>query len=324
MTTSRTFTSIDLGKLFNKPDTGIMLPYFDTPSQETPSQNPAFVFPAWSFDCLRLLSTQENIWLAGPTGCGKSESIRTIAGMLNTGLIEITGHSRLELSDLLGIYTLQTREGETSPSMQWQDGALTAAIRGGHWLLINEVDLIPPETLAGLNTVLDGQSLTLPEHGNEVVRPAQGFRIIVTANSNGTGDDTGLYSGIQRQNLALMDRFTVVQCDYLDERIEQKILASAVPSLPSNVIETIVNVANNVRRIFCGNGNADETASLDVTMSVRTTLRWAKLCAMYAKETRNGGALHFSLDLALLNRASNETSFAIHEILQRYTGQASL
>lgn len=317
---AREFTQIDMAVSFNKPAMGLNIPYFTEPCTMTPHVDVNYVYPVWGFDFFRLLSTSEHIWLAGPTGCGKSACVRRAAAQLNAGLIEVTGHSRLELSDLLGMYTLQTRQGETSPSMQWQDGPVTLAMREGHWLLINEIDLIPPETLAGLNTILDGSALTLPEHNSEVVQPAPGFRLIATANSNGAGDETGLYTGVQRQNIALMDRFVVIEASYIDNAVEKAILQNAAPSLPETVINTIIQVASDVRRIFSGNGNADETATLDVTMSVRTTLRWAKLCAMYPKEKRNGGPLHFCLNLALCNRASTASRTAIHEILQRYTG----
>lgn len=94
---------------------------------------------------------------------------------------------------------------------------LLLAVRYGGILLINKADLLSPEVAVGLNGVLDGAPLCLPENGGEVISPHEMFRIACTANTNGGGDDTGLYQGAVRHNLVLLDRY--MACE------------SAIPSL---------------------------------------------------------------------------------------------
>ena len=89
--------------------------------------------------------------------------------------------------------------------MAYKYGPLPLAMRYGGILLINEADLLSPEVAVGLNGVLDGAPLCLPENGGEVISPHEMFRIACTANTNGGGDDTGLYQGTVRQNLALLE-----------------------------------------------------------------------------------------------------------------------
>ena len=139
------------------------------------------------------------LYLYGPTGCGKTTLIKQLAARLNYPTFEVTGHGRLEFADLCGHISLQ------KGSMAYKYGPLPLAMRYGGILLINEADLLSPEVAVGLNGVLDGAPLCLPENGGEVISPHEMFRIACTANTNGGGDDTGLYQGTVRQNLALLE-----------------------------------------------------------------------------------------------------------------------
>ncbi|MDO6928722.1 AAA family ATPase, partial [Acinetobacter baumannii] len=84
-------------------------------------------------------------------------------------------------------------------------GPLAVAMREGHLLLINEVDLADPAELAGLNDVLEGRPLVIAQNGGEIIKPHPMCRVVVTVNSTGSGDASGLYKGVMMQNLAAMD-----------------------------------------------------------------------------------------------------------------------
>ena len=57
---------------------------------------------------------------------------------------------------------------------------------------------LPPDVAAGLNGVLKGAPLCLPENGGEIISPHLMFRIACTGNTNGGGDNTGLHQGTGR------------------------------------------------------------------------------------------------------------------------------
>lgn len=310
---TRELTSQDFGLLLRGVPSGSQVLAWTEPSENTPTLDTSYVLPPWAMDVFKWYQlhseSAENLWISGPTGCGKTALVRWLAASLNVELFEITGNSRLEFPDLVGQWVLQGDKG-----MQWSDGPLTAAMRRGAWLVINEVDLLDPGTLAGLNTVLDGGCLTIPEHSSEVVRPAQGFAIVATANTNGAGDETGMYAATLRQNIALMDRFSVVMADYIPAAVEEMVLSTAASSLPEPTRKLMVRVANDVRALF-------RDGQLDVTMSVRTSLRWARLAVAYAKSKRGSSPLSLALDIALCNRASVASAQTIREILQRYTAE---
>jgi cobaltochelatase CobS len=91
----------------------------------------------------------------------------------------------------------------------------------GGLFLLNEIDLFAPSTAAGLNSILDGSTLCIPENSGELIEPHAMFRFATTANTNGSSDGTGLYHGTLRQNMAFMDRFWLCELGYpkaLDEQ----------------------------------------------------------------------------------------------------------
>ncbi len=73
------------------------------------------------------------VLLKGPTGCGKTRFVSYMAWRLGRPLITVACHEDLTASDLLGRYLLLGDETE------WVDGPLTAAVRHGAIVYLDEV-----------------------------------------------------------------------------------------------------------------------------------------------------------------------------------------
>jgi len=249
----------------------------------------------------------EGLWLAGPTGSGKSSLITQIAARLRMPLHAVNAHSRLETPELIGRYVV--RDG----NMVWVDGPLTTAMKMGHWFLMDEFDLLDPATAAGLNNITEGRPLEIPETG-EVVVAQPGFRFVATANSGGGGDSTGLYQGVLQQNLAAMDRFVITKVGYPTEEQEMSILAGVATRIPESIRKAMIKVANDIRDMFTmGESN--------VTLSTRTLCRWAKYSMFFqGLSTKGIDPLAYAFDRALGFRAEEENYKALHEVLQRTFG----
>jgi cobaltochelatase CobS len=241
--------------------------------------------------------------LTGPTGSGKTSLVCQVAARLNWPVQSVTCHGRLELSDLVGQFVL------IDGSTRFVHGPLAVALREGHLLLLNEIDLMDPAELAGLNDVIEGQPLVIAQNGGEVIRPHPKFRVFATGNSAGAGDTTGLYQGVLRQNLAFLDRFRVLPVGYLEPEVELGVLAGAVPSLPPEVGEKLIAVANEVRRLFVGEG--ESSAQLTITLSTRTLVRWARLALTFRGAPQ---PIRFALEQALTARADPDQREAIHRV----------
>lgn len=255
-----------------------------------------------------MLGGIEGLYLSGPTGSGKSTLITQVAARLNIPVQRVTAHSRLETPELIGHYAL------VDGSMSFTDGPLTTAMREGHWFLLDEIDLLDPATAAGLNGIVEGSPLVIPEKNGEMVHPAYGFRFIATGNTAGAGDPTGLYQGTMRQNLAFLDRFWMVEVGYPEQEQEKLILAKVAPGIPEGVRDGMIAYATEVRKLFMA-------GQLEVTLSTRTLVRWAKMSEFFRPLANQGkNPLHHALERALTFRAEPETRSSLAEIAQRIFG----
>src|SRR5262245_49825947 len=118
------------------------------------------------------------IYLWGPPGVGKT----WVAYHCNPAAREVSAVTVTEdtaSQELRGHYLPRGR-GE----MVWHDGPVTAAMRAGARLVVNELTHGGPEVHTLLHPILeqiDTARLTLPT--NETVRPAPGFQVICTDNA---------------------------------------------------------------------------------------------------------------------------------------------
>ena len=122
------------------------------------------------------------------------------------------------------------------------DGLLVEAMRKGHWVLLDEVNLAASETLQALAGVLDGQSLCLTERGDvEPVPRHKNFRIFAAMNPP---TDVGK----KELPIALRSRFTELYAeevtDHQDLRhVVQRVLEDcSIPTTDEKQIDDIVSV----------------------------------------------------------------------------------
>lgn len=247
----------------------------------------------------------DGMYLTGPTGCGKSSLIEQVAARLNWPAVTVTGHGQMEVTDLIGHHTLVDSE------MKFVYGPLALAMKHGMLFILDEIDLLDPSQQAGLNSVLDGNPLVIPQNGGEIIRPHEDFRFFATGNSAGSGDHTGLYVGVQTQNIAFMDRFRVVKASYPEADEEERLLKTVVPTVPEIIARQMIKVARDVRHIF-------ESGECTVTLSTRALVRWAMLTVAYRGAPN---PIRYALTLALLARATVDEQEAVHKIAEAVFGE---
>jgi cobaltochelatase CobS len=258
--------------------------------EHVPASNAGYIFGSSLGDVhvwMEVLS--EPLMLQGPTGCGKSSLVSEVASRTNRPVFRINVHNRTELFDFVGQFVL--KDGNTI----FVHGPLAIAMKIGAWFIVDELDLAPPGILAGLNTVLEGGNLVIPENGGEVIVPHPDFRFIATCNTKGDGGAStgGAFGGAFTQNAAFLDRFMMIECEYPPEKAEIAALARKGTSV--DLATKLVKVGRSIRESY-------EAGDLPVTCSTRTLLRWAALIPAY--QGKQSPAFH-ALEKALLGRVGD-------------------
>lgn len=253
--------------------------------------NTSYILPKWGVEVAKLLPAHYPLYLYGASGTGKSTIIRYLASVFKLPFYEVTAHNRLESPELIGSY--QLRNGQTV----WQDGPLTRALRSGGIFLINELSLLDPSTATGLNTILDGAPLVIAET-SEVIPQHPYFYFVATDNTNGQGDDTGLFLGTLCQNQALMGRFILLEAQYLEPDVEAQIIKKSQPSLPQLTVENMIQYATENRQAL-----TNSTSPLTNPITTRDLLKWATLLVLLRPLANKLSKAKLSLMKYTLDRA---------------------
>lgn len=242
------------------------------------------------------------LFVTGPKGAGKSSTIEQYYARLGQPVFRITGHARLELSDLIGL--MSVREGQTV----FQHGPLSLAAMSGGIFLFDEADACPPEVLVGLHGILEmGDHFVIAENGSQVVKIHPAFRVVVTGNTAGDGDVSGEYAGTVVQNSATLDRFNFLEWDYPDFDVEKSILLSAVPQLQKapRIAEDLLVAARDTR----ADGGVEP-------ISTRALIRWARKAVAF-----KGNPLQRSLDRAFAFRLDPARRNEVYAICAAVIGE---
>ena len=247
-----------------------------------------------------------NLLVHGPTGSGKSSLIEQFAARMGIPVHRMPCHSRSEFGEFTGQLTVK-QDGST----EFVYGALPRAMREGGIMLFDEFNFMPAGVTGALNTVLDGGPLLLPQTG-EIIKPHPNFRIAATGNGVDGGDDAASFRGIQRMNLALVQRFLTVKVDYLEPLEEARALHLNAQDLPGSTIEDLISTANDVRSAF-GLGE------LETTMGTRVLVKMCRILNARLKlvEADPLGEAKSALGLVLTNGAKQSDARAIEGTLER-------
>lgn len=243
------------------------------------------------------------IYVWGHKGSGKTELFEQICARTNRPLLRIQHTANTEESQIVGQWVV--RNGE----MSFEYGPLPLAMINGWTYLADEYDFAMPNVLSVYQAVLEGKPLMIKEAPIDmrIVKPHENFRFVATGNTNGTGDETGLYQGTTIQNSANYDRFgLVVHKRYLDRESEVNILLKNT-KINEEDARQLVEFAAQIREQFaCGN--------ISDTVSPRTLLFAARIG--YSK-----GSIPAGIQLAFINKLSTIDRETISELIQRIYGE---
>lgn len=215
------------------------------------------------------------ILIQGPTSAGKTSMIEFLAEYSGNKFVRINNHEHTDLQEYLGTYV-----SGSDGKLKFQEGLLVQAMRQGHWIVLDELNLAPTDILEALNRLLDdNRELLIPET-QEVVRPHENFMLFATQNP------PGLYGGRKVLSRAFRNRFLELHYDDIPEdELEYILQKRSINTAPSDC-RRIVSVYKELSRLRQTSRVFEQKDSF---ATLRDLFRWALRDAETREDIANNG-----------------------------------
>jgi nitric oxide reductase NorQ protein len=219
----------------------------------------------WKY-LIRSAVRAKNIMMTGPAGCGKTMAAKALVKGLNRPDFYFNlGATQDARATLIGNTHFDKNKGTF-----FSDSAFVKAIKTPNAvILLDELSRAHPDAWNILMTVLDqGQRyLRLDEaEGSPIVKVAEGVTFIATAN---IGTE---YTSTRVMDRAILDRFTIIEMDVLNEAQELGLLKYMFPEVAEADLQAVAEIAHHTREISKG-----ESGKLTNMISTRASVEFAGL-----------------------------------------------
>lgn len=263
-------------------------------------------------------------YLWGYHGTGKTTMFEQVAGRLRRPFMRVQHTQNTEESHILGQWVVKSKEIDEHSvdsngvktvtkkivtGTEFQLGPLPLAMIHGMTYCADEYDVAMPGVIAVYQPVLERKNLVIKDAPPEyrVIKPHPEFRFCATGNTNGVGDESGLYQGTLIQNAAAYSRFKITEeVEYMDAKIEEAILVSQT-AVDRDDAAKVVKFANAIRDQFA-------KGLMSMTVSPRELISACEIGLVF------GGDFLLGIKLAFLNRCSRVDKKTGVEFAQRFFG----
>jgi nitric oxide reductase NorQ protein len=199
--------------------------------------------------------------LKGPTGCGKTRFVSHMAHQLNRPLITVACHEDLTASDLVGRYLIQGDE------TLWVDGPMTAAVRHGGILYLDEIVEARKDTMVVIHPLTDHRRALSIDKLATILRAPRDFMLVISYNP-------GYQSVLKEMKQSTRQRFISLDFNYPPANIEQKVVAEE-SGLGIDVARSLVKIGEKIRNLT--------SRGLEEGVSTRLLIHAARLIAQGTK-----------------------------------------
>ena len=277
-----------------------------------PEKDEDYVFDSETLVPVLLAITHGRIpWLKGHTGTGKTTLIEQVYARLQLPLFRLNLDSDITRGELVGREVLRT-DGDGHTVTEFVEGIIPMAMQQPCGLLLDEIDASRPDLGFVLQRLTEGKGFMLLEDGGRTIAPHPHFRMFATANTNGRGDETGLYSGTRALGTAFVNRFKpYLEVDYMSQEEEAQLIREKVPAIDANHARSIAAYATEHRVAF-------KQADVTLACSPRDTLAFALAAVEYQRSFGTTSAfLKLALQHSILNAADSDDRQVLEGLAER-------
>lgn len=222
-----------------------------------------------------ILTKRYPVLIQGPTSAGKTSAVEFLARQTGHRFVRINNHEHTDIQEYLGTYVTDPHTG----NLVFQEGLLVTAVKQGHWIVLDELNLAPTDVLEALNRLLDdNRELVIPET-QEVIKPHPNFILFATQNP------PGLYAGRKILSRAFRNRFLEVHFDDVPKDELETILCQRCQIAPTYA-KKIVQVFEELRHRRQASRVFESKQSF---ATLRDLFRWAERGAIGYQQLAEDG-----------------------------------
>ena len=219
----------------------------------------------WKY-LIRSAVRAKNIMMTGPAGCGKTMAAKSLVKALNRPDFYFNlGATQDARATLIGNTHFDSKKGTF-----FSESAFVKAITTENAVvLLDELSRAHPDAWNILMTVLDGgqRYLRLDEaEGSPIVNVAPGVTFIATAN---IGNE---YTSTRVLDRAILDRFTTIEMDVLNDVQEFELLKYMFPEVNEDDLKAVAEISHHTREVSRG-----DSGKLTNMVSTRASVETAGL-----------------------------------------------
>ena len=290
---------------------------WDDKHPHVPAVDESYVFDPETLIPMLLSVVNNRIpWIKGHTGTGKTTLVEQVYARLNLPLFRLNLDSDITRGELVGREVIRT-DSDGKTVTEFVDGIIPMSMKQPCGLLLDEVDAARPDMGFVLQRLLEGKGFMLLEDGGRTIVPNPYFRMFATANTNGRGDETGLYSGTRALGTAFVNRFKpYLEVDYMTEEEEATLLSEKNPTLDKSDCASIARYATEHRTAF-------KQSDVTLACSPRDTLSFAASAVDYKQAYGSGsGWMMLAFRHSILNAADSDDRQVLDGLANRVFGGA--
>ncbi|PKH10081.1 MoxR family ATPase [Planomicrobium sp. MB-3u-38] len=203
-------------------------------------------------DVIAAVVLRKPVLLKGPTGAGKTRLAESISAVFGQPMQSINSSVDLDAEALLGFKTLVQRDGQSQ--IEFIEGPVVTAMKKGHLLYIDEINMAKAETLPILHSALDHRRMMTNPFTGEVIEAHPDFGVIAAINEG--------YIGTAPMNEALKNRFIAYPIPYLSGQQLSELWNREFPDAELKLKKFMLNLAEDLMKQVENGLLSEEAASI--------------------------------------------------------------